>query len=516
MASTLTINCLRDTVYVDDYSVLAHAGASWEWAFEDAASVIGATTRNAKVVFASTGLKQVIMKLSTPTGIYYDTLHVQVNNQCAMDSTAGEALSLNGTTAYAAAAALNISSNTMTISAWIKPQGVQNDWAGIAFSRSPGASGFSISNTNELKYHWDDGGYGWSSGLIVNDNEWTHVAIVVSPTKVTIYKNGVGASNTYTVPPGDFSAPLHIGVDKNGSPRYFKGMIDEVKVHNYALTQNEIREQMHLTATHTPTAGLIAYYQFNENQGTILDRVGVNHASLVNGAVRASSTVAVAGGYSNRLNVNASLVDFGLDVDCAIEPQAAGTNPNGEVVLTRLNAAPDATPNTSPVSKSYWVAHNFGLNATFSELNQIVFRNIGLTPNTTTISDYVLYQRAPTADGSTWTMLDVCDNILETGADGDVAFSTGNQITQLGQFIITKPTPEPVVGIAPTASVDQAWVYPTILNPTNTLTVKVSEAGDSIIEIYDAQLPASSMASGIYVYQLHTPHHLYLGKLVVE
>ena len=76
---------------------------------------------------------------------------------------------LNGTSQYVNVPALNLNSNTVTISGWIKRNGTQGDYTGIVFYRngSGTASGISMRSSGTLTYNWNDNysAYSWSSGL---------------------------------------------------------------------------------------------------------------------------------------------------------------------------------------------------------------------------------------------------------------------------------------------------------------------------------------------------------------
>ena len=125
---------------------------------------------------------------------------------------------------------------------------------------------------------------GWSSigtGINIPALEWTHIAISVGATTASTYINGVlqhqiAASGLI----GDVSGAqdeLQIGhrqVDPTNLT-YFHGNIDEVRVWNLARTGAEIAASYNLALSGNET-GLVAYYRFNEGQGTMLNDLTVN------------------------------------------------------------------------------------------------------------------------------------------------------------------------------------------------------------------------------------------------
>ena len=168
---------------------------------------------------------------------------------------------------------LNLNSNTVTISAWIKRDGEQDDYKGIVACHwtdpcdsnlSTGAGfGFGSGGTygfrdwgqweanNELSYAWsadtNEADFDWTwdfhTGLIVPDIEWVFIALVIEPTKATVYMydGDLHAARNYMPHnPERFNGPLHIGEQMQHPNRYFKGNIDDVAVYNYSMTPAEI------------------------------------------------------------------------------------------------------------------------------------------------------------------------------------------------------------------------------------------------------------------------------------
>jgi hypothetical protein len=74
-------------------------------------------------------------------------------------------------------------------------------------------------------------------------NEWVHAAVVVDG-KHIFYLNGApaGEGGDGATVPGGGTAPLTIG--QTGEGNFFLGMIDDVRIYNRALTQEEIQEAM--------------------------------------------------------------------------------------------------------------------------------------------------------------------------------------------------------------------------------------------------------------------------------
>jgi len=160
--------------------------------------------------------------------------------------SANHAAQFNGTDTSVALPALNLTTNSMTITCWIKRSGAQTSWSGLFFSRANGTvSGFHFGTANDLRYTWNNGSmYNWSSGLVPPDGAWTFAALVIQPTQAHIYMATNAtlqiAAYSATHATQTFSGTSYLGYDPNQSTRRFSGCLDEVAVFNRALTEDEL------------------------------------------------------------------------------------------------------------------------------------------------------------------------------------------------------------------------------------------------------------------------------------
>jgi alpha-glucosidase len=145
---------------------------------------------------------------------------------------------------------LNLNSASVTFVAWIYPTAATQAGAtGLIFCRDGlgTVSGFDFNPAGtQLGYTWnnDSGTYGWNSGLTPPTNQWSFVALVVTPVSATIYlgnTNGLtAASVTHTQAPSAFSGETRIGNDSYNASRTFKGCLCGAGVFNQALGSNQI------------------------------------------------------------------------------------------------------------------------------------------------------------------------------------------------------------------------------------------------------------------------------------
>jgi hypothetical protein len=162
----------------------------------------------------------------------------------------GNCLQLDGIDDYVEAGTLNPNSNTITISAWVRRDGAQQDEAGIVmWNDEPNMKwwGLCFGEANELRYCWDDipEAWQWDSELIVPDNQWVFVALTIEPTKATIFKYDSSIHSAVLPldhPRAAFNKVLNIGRTLYGKDILFKGSIDDVRVYNYSLDQSQIEQ----------------------------------------------------------------------------------------------------------------------------------------------------------------------------------------------------------------------------------------------------------------------------------
>lgn len=444
----LHATCSRDTFYFDDYSIMNHAGATWAWTFTPSPTYVSSNSvRNPKVVFGANGTYSASLTVTQGGNNSSKTLTdiITINSQCEAENYPGNAMTLSSSGDYARMPNLDMGSqDNVTFSAWIKPNGSQPDYTGIVMGDEGGSFGMNIRPGQKLAYHWKGGGvWWWESGLTIPSDEWSHVAIVRTPTAITVYLNGVGATHTVSTSSIDFSnVSMYLGSYMGWGSRNFNGDIDEVCIWKKALTQNEIREQMNLTKVPANDSDLAAYYQFNLASGTsVMDKVSVQHATLQSGASRSTSTIPCGGGSSNRQTVTSGGITVFTGTDVTMEFPASGTYPNGELLVSKINVAPDQSPGANPVpTAGYWVIHNFGTNSTFSELTSILFENLsGII--ITDLTQYGLHKRASNAIGNTWgNAIDLAD----AATVSSLTYSTSNSITSFSQFVINKGSALPI------------------------------------------------------------------------
>jgi len=188
--------------------------------------------------------------------------------------------------------ALNLNTNTVTITAWIYPVGTPADYAGLLFCRSGGTvaginyGGSFGSNAGMISYTWnnDQSTWNWTSGLTPPANQWSFVALSIEPSRAIMYLANSGglhaATNNFAHVNQSFSSPGTIGTDTyNSSGRAFNGILDEVAVFNCALSAAQI-QSLFANGSQLPTVQVGCqnsggYLSLTWPQGTLLQSTNV-------------------------------------------------------------------------------------------------------------------------------------------------------------------------------------------------------------------------------------------------
>ncbi|MEO7312809.1 MAG: FG-GAP-like repeat-containing protein [Chitinophagaceae bacterium] len=173
---------------------------------------------------------------------------------------------------------------TFSMEAWVNFSGINRtilDKGDYDFLWQLGANG----NAGKMGfYSRNTGSWSYATGT-VPENTWTHVAITLSGGTLTFYINGV-ASGTAAVTFSADNQPMNIGRQQPTACacNYFNGSMDELRIWNVLRTQTNIQAAMNTTVP-TNSAGLVAYYKFDEGVGnTSGDATGNgNNGTFVNG-----------------------------------------------------------------------------------------------------------------------------------------------------------------------------------------------------------------------------------------
>ena len=174
---------------------------------------------------------------------------------------------------------LDPDTNPWTVSAWISWDGSTGE--NIIYNKESlyeaRVNGGYVQYAWQPDWNWDGG-----STFPVTADTWAYVTTVYDGSEQILYKDGVQVyARSQTGAIGTNGSKLLIGARGSASPRnFFGGMIDEVKIYNRALAENEITADM------------------DETRDCSADSVVITTTSLPNGTINNSysTTIAAAGG----------------------------------------------------------------------------------------------------------------------------------------------------------------------------------------------------------------------------
>lgn len=204
------------------------------------------------------------------------------------------ALHFDGADDYVSVAnAADLSPDSITIEAWIKPENFDTPAAGIVSKYLyNGVPSYSLrlsevsGMTNHIEFTVNDNYWGSNvkrNTLVSTDailkNEWTHIAAVFNANGgiMQLYINGALSGEQTGAILAKNDSPINMGRDF--SSRYFEGSIDDVRIWGKALSVEQIATKQ-LTGTEE---GLIANWNFNQSGDVMTDLTG-KHNGQVNSA----------------------------------------------------------------------------------------------------------------------------------------------------------------------------------------------------------------------------------------
>ena len=218
------------------------------------------------------------------------------------------------TNGFVSAPALGLTTNTVTAVGWIN-RAAPPTTGDLGWSAWLGNGGLHMLPDGELRYHWNSGQWGWSSGLRVPTNTWTFAALVVESDRATIYmssgSNLLTAIHSTVHVPVAFDSPVGLGGNQPGrSDRTYIGRLDETAIFARALAPEDIAALFnaatpnpHVPVVDWPPPSPITY-------GAALGRAQLNATSSVPGSYAYTPPAGtVLGAGTNSLSVTFTPTD---------------------------------------------------------------------------------------------------------------------------------------------------------------------------------------------------------------
>ena len=435
------VDCTNDQVQFTDRSIVSDQAIEWLWTFEGG-NPATSTERAPVVSYDCQGSFDVTLTVTDINGTDTKTLNnfIEVLDDCRPITAQNKSLNCLSTNGHMIAPGFSEQTNNFTVSAWIKPSGIQDEFSAILMNDGDsGGLNFRESN-NTLAYHWPGGQWWWDSNLEVPSNEWSYVAMVVNPSGVTLYLNEQEANHTFEAGQVNFDQ-IRIGSYKGWGSRNFDGLIDEVCIWNRALTRDEIRLKRHLRKNTLEEEGLMAYYSFERNGNIAFDQTQLHPGNLNGPANRMLSDLPVGSGISEQQNVNSSTQNLNFNLpEVSLVFTANTNNPDGDIVVTRLNEFPMTLTESKLIDQSYYIINNYGNNTTFTNLNSIKFNSAAVISSTMQQSNnfFKLESRSSNEGSTNWSPLLNSNVTSTTGNKGSINFNDATSLISFGQYLITR------------------------------------------------------------------------------
>ena len=540
MVANKEVNCSRQLVQFDDYSVLNHTGASWQWSFPGATTVSSTTIRNPIVTYSNPGSYDVTLTVTDANGISstktIQNMIVVDPSFCLPKPMPEKSIYFNGVSNQYLTMSFDTPKtvSNFTLTAWIKPDGIQSDYSSIFYT-----NGMSLdfkNSRNELGTHC--GGLWWyNSGLIVPKDKWSYVALIYTPTKVTIILNEQKYEINASFLPQDLTT-LDFGIHNRRGDRQYKGYLEEVCLWDKALTIDEIRLNRHLTKIVNNDPNFFAYYQFNDVlTGKIYDVIGDNDLTVINGVSIMNSSCPIGPGISKKINIaqNNTIFDFDLS---QVKITTQNLNFNGDVIVTKLNSFPFLRPNLGyDINSEHYIIENYGTNNDIGILESLQFStvpNIGDLSN----SQLKLYQRERNSDlqsdwidkGSPSNRNGIAIDFSHINITTPVPFnnnSSNNILYQSsGQFYVTSLVP---LSVSSNVETNSIIAFPNPIYQGGKLTFLGIDEDFKFI-LYDINgkivlkrsvfnnniIIDDVISKGIYFYKIETIKKIFNGKIIIE
>ncbi len=140
----------------------------------------------------------------------------------------------------------------LTLSAWIQPQSISNGYQGIIMHGGPNVDSYALyihAGDQSISFKTSGTSSSWTSiGNIASlwDGNWHHVAVTYDGSQKVIYLDDeilLTMDATGSIESGEgYNLLIGAGRDEENPDLLYEGLIDEVRIHNTALTSAEISE----------------------------------------------------------------------------------------------------------------------------------------------------------------------------------------------------------------------------------------------------------------------------------
>lgn len=186
----------------------------------------------------------------------------------------------------------------MTLSAWVYPKSFSscNSTEGQRIAEKLANYWAFIKSDGTLRVGVHNGDYrDLDASGVLSLNTWQYITLTYDGSTEYVYVNSVQKGSLITSGSITTStANLNIG-NYNGTGCYFNGQIDDVRIYNYARTQQQIVQDMNggHPPPGSPVGSALGYWKFDEGYATVANNSG-NQGSVLNGTLTSMSSPATS------------------------------------------------------------------------------------------------------------------------------------------------------------------------------------------------------------------------------
>ena len=171
----------------------------------------------------------------------------------------GNALSFNGVNNLVTVPASNLLNLTtgMTLEGWVYPTNSSSKWGCVLMKETSGFYAYALyvspANRPTVFIVINGSEHGFEVPTTLATNTWSHLAATYDGTTLNVYVNGVlaGSESLATTIPVS-SGALRIGGNSIWATEYFTGIIDNIRIFDRALTNDEIQGDMNTPVWNVP------------------------------------------------------------------------------------------------------------------------------------------------------------------------------------------------------------------------------------------------------------------------
>ncbi len=139
----------------------------------------------------------------------------------------------------------DLNTGSFTMSAWVKrTSGINRSIISKRTSNNAEGYDFKIANNGKFQVTWRDATSSLQyliSSVVIPTGEWHHLAFTYNGTKGTLYVDGVADGSGIKPAPAASTSSFMIGASGETPGRFFNGDIDEVRIWDVELSEDQLR-----------------------------------------------------------------------------------------------------------------------------------------------------------------------------------------------------------------------------------------------------------------------------------